>query len=306
MVCCVVNHFIHYCFHMGRKRGLDKTLHPGFFPGRRKIRHLLFFFLFGNAVVLIACFLAVWLVGDLLLGYEWSRNINPLKLNIIYGSLANLLFHLVHTIIYFFEEYKKQWEKTKELQRITAQAEIQTIKNQINPHFLFNNLNVLSSMVLKENPVANKFIEEFASVYRFVLNTQDKEVVPLHTELEFLHSYLFLLQKRFVDGLEIDIRIPHHYMDRQIIPAALQMLVENAIKHNVVSRSKPLKIKIVANGAGVISVENNLQPRKNVEHSTNIGLKNISKRYNIISGQDIIINKSSGAFEVILPLLQLN
>lgn len=188
----------------------------------------------------------------------------------------------------------------------TAQAQVQLIKSQINPHFLFNNLNVLSGMVIKNNPEANHFIEEFSKVYRYILSNQDKELVELKSELEFITPYLFLLQKRFDEGLVISINIPEHYKTWHVVPAALQMLIENAIKHNIVSRNKPLHIDIHANGSQTLVVKNNLQPRQMVEPSTKIGLQNIKKRYELISGRDIDIKKTTTEFEVSLPLLNLN
>lgn len=287
-------------------RLVEKWLIPAAFKIKNKVKYFVLFFIAGNAVAIMACLLMVYVIGVLVHGYSWERNANPLKLNIIYACLANLLLHLLNTIIFFFQEYKRQWVEAEELRRSTSQAEIQLVKSQINPHFLFNNLNVLSAMVLKDNPAANKFIEEFASVYRYVLNNQDKEVVPLSTELEFINSYLFLLKKRFSEGLNIAIDIPDHYRSWHIVPAALQMLIENAIKHNIVSTSKPLHISIRANGKGTITVANNLQRRKSVEHSTSIGLNNIYKRYKLISGKEIIINSNEESFEVVLPLLRLN
>jgi LytS/YehU family sensor histidine kinase len=196
--------------------------------------------------------------------------------------------------------------EVEDLRKVTTQAQIQLVKSQVNPHFLFNNLNVLSGMVIKNNPEANHFIEEFSKVYRYILNNQDKELVELKSELEFIRPYLFLLQKRFDEGLVIDIDIPEHYKNWHVVPAALQMLIENAIKHNIVSRNKPLYINIHANGNETLVVKNNLQPRKMVEPSTKIGLQNIKKRYEFISGRDIEVKKTETDFEVSLPLLNLN
>jgi LytS/YehU family sensor histidine kinase len=232
--------------------------------------------------------------------------INPLKLNVIYGSLINLFFHLLNAIFFFFEEYRRQRTEAEELRLINSQAQLQLIRSQINPHFLFNNLNVLSGMVIKDNPDANKFIEEFSKVYRYVLNNQDKELVELRSELEFIHPYLFLLNKRFDQGLKVAIEIPDHYKTWHVVPAALQMLIENAIKHNVVSRSRPLRIDIRVNGNNTLIVRNNLQPRHISEPSTRIGLQNIMKRYELISGRTVIVRRTEQEFEVTLPLLHLN
>ncbi|HNR18275.1 MAG TPA: histidine kinase [Chitinophagaceae bacterium] len=277
-----------------------------FLTPKTKIRFLGFFFLAGNIVAVIAACIAVFLFGSIIHEYTWEQNLNPLKLNIIYGSLINLFLHLLNAILFFFREYRRHWKEAEELRQSSTQAQIQLVKSQINPHFLFNNLNVLSGMVIKDNPEANQFIEEFSKVYRYILNNQEKEIVELRSELEFIQPYIFLLQKRFDNGLTVKVNIPDHYKSWHIVPAALQMLIENAIKHNVVSRSKPLHIDIYTNGNQTLVIKNNLQPRMMVEASTRIGLQNIRKRYELISGRDVIVKKTDQEFEVVLPLLQLN
>jgi len=275
-------------------------------PEKNKIRYFAVFFAAGLIVSSVITVAIVLLIGGVLHNYSWQQNVNPLKLNLIYASLINLFFHLLNTILYFFREYKNKWAEAEDLKRISAQAEVQLVKSQINPHFLFNNLNVLSGMLIKDNPEANHFVEEFSKVYRYILNNHDKELVELKSELEFIQPYIFLLRKRFNEGLEIDIDIPDHYKTRYVVPAALQMLIENAIKHNVVSRSKPLHISIHANGNETLIVTNNLQPKLAVEASTRIGLQNIRKRYELISGQNVIVKQTNREFEVVLPLLNLN
>jgi LytS/YehU family sensor histidine kinase len=161
-------------------------------------------------------------------------------------------------------------------------------------------------MVIKDNPEANHFIEEFSKVYRYILNNQEKELVELRSELEFIQPYIFLLQKRFDEGLTVAINIPDQYRSYHVVPAALQMLIENAIKHNIVSRHKPLHIDIHANGNQTLIVTNNLQLRKSGEPSTRIGLQNIRKRYELISGRAIMVSETEKSFEVTLPLLTLN
>jgi LytS/YehU family sensor histidine kinase len=249
----------------------------------------------------------VYFIGHLIYGYSWQQNRNPLKLNIIYATLINLFLHLVNAILFFFREYRRQWTEAEELRRSSEQAQVQLIKSQVNPHFLFNNLNVLSGMVIKNNPEANHFIEEFSKVYRYILNNQEKELVPLWSELEFIQPYIFLLQKRFDNSLQVTISIPEQYKNCHVVPASLQMLIENAIKHNIVSSQKPLHIDIHANGDQTLIVTNNLQLRKSTtEPSSRIGLQNIKKRYELISGRNVVIKKTETIFEVTLPLLTLN
>lgn len=275
-------------------------------PVRKKIKYLAAFFICGNVISFACTFVVIWFVGTILHGNSFQQNMVPLKLNMIYAGLVNLFFHLINAIFFFFKEYKQQWMEAEELRQTSTQAQLQLIKNQVNPHFLFNNLNVLSSLVIKDNPEANKFIEEFSKVYRYILTNQEKELVDLQSELEFIQPYIFLLKKRFDNGLQIDINIPENYKNTYLIPVALQMLIENAIKHNIVSRAKPLHIDVHVNGNNTLVVTNNLQLKQSTVASTKIGLQNIQKRYQLICDRSVQVVCTDKEFIVSLPLLNLN
>lgn len=284
----------------------DRFVARRFSPQRHRNRYLVVFFITGLSVSCLATVAIVYLVGTLVYGYQLAQLEMPLKLNLIYAGLINLFFHLLHTILFFFRAYQVKFTEAEALKRISTQAELQAIKNQVNPHFLFNNLNVLSGMVIKDNPGANRFIEEFSKVYRYILTSQEKELVELEKELAFIQPYVYLLQQRYPGSLQVDIGVPEAYHHSYIIPVALQMLIENAIKHNVISRSSPLHIEVLADGAGTLTVRNNRQPRTSVEQSTRIGLNNIAKRYELVCGREITVNQTIDIFEVQLPLLHLN
>ncbi|HZG24803.1 MAG TPA: histidine kinase, partial [Chitinophagaceae bacterium] len=254
----------------------------------------------------IAVVSVVYTIGHVFYGYGWKDLYNPVKLNLIYGYLINLGLHLINAIFVYFDEYKRKWVEAEKFKRITAQAQVQLMCSQIKPHFLFNNLNVLASMVVKNNPEANEFIEAFAKVYRYILSNIEKEVIELEKELEFINPYIFLLQKRFDQGLQIDIDVSEDYRHHYIIPAALQMLIENAIKHNTMSASQPLCVTIHANGNETLTVKNNRQPRVIHEVSHKIGLQNIRQRYELVSGRKVEVQQTANYFEVVLPLLHIN
>ncbi|MBS1731692.1 MAG: histidine kinase [Bacteroidetes bacterium] len=287
-------------------RLLDLFIKKRFSKARHRPSTMALFFMGGNFLATAITVIVVWFVGMILHRYSISESLIPLKLNLIYAWLANLLFHLMKTVYYYFSEYRNKLLEAEELKRMSAQAELQLIKSQLNPHFLFNNLNVLSTLVLQNNAEANRFIEEFSRLYRYILQNQHKELVELETELHYINPYVFLLEKRFADGLKINVNIPPGYGRFLIIPAAIQMLIENAIKHNVVSRSKPLFIDIHANGNNTIVVSNNLQAKQYVEGSTGIGLQNIMKRYQAVSNREVIIDTDERQFKVILPLINVN
>lgn len=287
-------------------RLIESQVRKRFPPDRRQVWFLGAFFLAGMGISLSAAALVVYVIGAWVYKYPYPLYEMPLKLNLIYAGLINLLFHLLNAILLFFREYRLKYMEAEELKRASTQAQLLAVKTQVNPHFLFNNLNVLSSMVIRDNPGANKFIEEFAKVYRYILNSQDKELVELEKELAFIKPYVYLLQQRYPDGLKVDISIPDRYNNCYIIPVALQMLIENAIKHNTISRNSPLYIKVTTNGADMLVVRNNRQPRRSVEQSNRIGLQNIAKRYELVCGKEISINATEQVFEVVLPLLHLN
>jgi two-component system LytT family sensor kinase len=275
-------------------------------PERFKKRFPAVFFIAGSLIATVITSSIVLLMGMVVHPYSFAENIIPLKLNLTYAWLVNLLYHLVNTVIFYFKEYRTSYSQAEELKRFREQAELQLVKSQINPHFLFNNLNVLSSLVMQNNAEANRFIEEFSKVYRYILTHQEKELVELKTELHFINPYVFLLKKRFGEGLNVSIDIPENMGEQLIIPAALQMLIENAIKHNVVSRSKPLYISLQVQDGTCIVVSNNLQAKQTVEHSTEIGLQNIIKRYKLVSSKNVSVNKAADHFTVTLPLISAN
>jgi two-component system, LytTR family, sensor kinase len=270
-----------------------------------KVTGLLYFYLASGTIVTIATVALVLSLSMLLLDFSFSKCIIPLKLNLIYAHLVNLLFHLIHAIFFYFREYETQLLAAEENKRLAAQNELALIKNQINPHFLFNNLNVLSALIMQNSTEANKFIEAFSQVYRYILVNQNKEMVMLQDELNFIEPYIFLLEKRFASGLKISVDIADKYLSYSVLPASLQMLIENAIKHNIATKNKPLHIQLKSNGHDTVIVRNNLQLRETVESSTQIGLQNIAKRYEFITGRQMNIEQTSEDFIVTLPIVNV-
>lgn len=189
------------------------------------------------------------------------------------------------------------------LQQENIKAQFEILKNQVNPHFLFNSLNVLSSLIYINKDSAAKFVRQLSKVYRYVLEYKDQEVISLLFELEFLDSYVFLLKTRFDQNLHIEIDIDKKHYQREIVPMALQLLFENAIKHNVISKLKPLSIKVFVDDNDNLVISNNLQRKSSVEHSSKIGLKSIKKRYNYLTDEKVVIEENKENFTVKLPLI---
>jgi PAS domain S-box-containing protein len=189
------------------------------------------------------------------------------------------------------------------LQKENLQSQFDVLKQQVNPHFLFNSLNVLASLIKLEPDLAEKFSEQLSKVYRYVLENKDNELVDLNTELNFLDAYIFLLNIRFVDKLIVKINIPNSRRGDQIIPLAMQLLIENAIKHNVMSKSEPLVIDIFIDSTNYINVINNLQERPSQLVSTGVGLKNIQNRYRLLNNTEPTFRKTKTHFIARVPLV---
>ncbi len=272
------------------------------FTSLSKPRFLGMFFL-GGGLISASIGLGVCYMAASLLELPAESVSIALRLTITYATRINLFLHILNAIFVLVKEYRSKQLEAEELKRISTQAELQSIKNQLNPHFLFNNLNVLSGLVIRDNPEANKFIESFSSVYRYILNSQQKELVAVREELEVIRPYIYLLEKRFPESIMVKWEIPDQYMDHQMVPASLQMLMENAIKHNVASRAKPLTISFSVENGDMLLVSNNVQPKQHQDPSTQWGLKNISKRYELVTGKDISVKKGNDHFSVLLPLI---
>ena len=181
------------------------------------------------------------------------------------------------------EELTKANTQLLKLQKENLQSQFDVLKQQVNPHFLFNSLNVLTSLIKLEPDLAEKFSEQLSKVYRYVLENKDYELVDLNTELNFLEAYIFLLNIRFVGKLNVNLNISDENRNDKIIPLGMQLLIENAIKHNVMSKSNPLVIDIFIDSNNCLNIINNLQSRPSQLISTGVGLKNIMNRYELLN-----------------------
>lgn len=228
------------------------------------------------------------------------------QINITYGILYSVIITVIISLFLHGRAFLLNWQQSKidaeRLQRENITGKYEALKNQVNPHFLFNSLNALTNLVYEDQDRAVKFIKQLSEVYRYVLDTRDQEIVSLAQEIKFLESYIFLQQIRFENRLNIEMNITDQ--NAFVTPLALQMLIENAIKHNVVSADDPLKIRLYQHNGQVI-VENNLQ-RKSVlgEPSAGVGLENIVKRYELLTDKKVEVIDGPDKFIVKLPLLQ--
>lgn len=208
----------------------------------------------------------------------------------------------VYEAIYFYSQLKESIVEREQAKQAQIQSELAGLRNQVNPHFLFNSMNTLMNIVTEDQQLAVSFLKKLSKVYRYVLENREEQIIPLSKELDFIHSYVFLQKERFKGSLEVDIKIPEPHLTQRIIPLSLQILFENAIKHNIISRKKPLLIEVfIANGKLV--VRNNLQRKEQVMDSTKVGLENIKTRYRFFTEEVVDIKEEEQYFSVSIPLL---
>ena len=214
--------------------------------------------------------------------------------------LITYLITAIHEMIYFYRQWKYHFSKSIRLEKDNIQAKYETLKTQINPHFLFNSLNSLTTLV-EDNEEAIEYIGNLSEFFRYMLSSRDKELVLVREEISLLERYISLQQSRFTKNLTVEVDVPEKFYHFAIPPLVLQMLVENSIKHNVISKDKPLIVTVRAEGDSIY-VGNNLQRKPGVS-STGQGLKNISERYKLFTTREIRITETSSIFKVGIPLL---
>ena len=215
---------------------------------------------------------------------------------------AVILFTLIYEILFLSKERELDTKIVDQLDRERSQAELQALTNEMDPHFIFNSLNTLNYLIINEPLQAHSFNNRLAQVYKYFLINKNKELIPLRDELEFINSYFYLLQTRHDDKLRLRTVLSSESHELLIPPCSLQILVENAIKHNEFSEENPLLIKVSASER-FISVSNNVKPKPYAVNSTGIGLRNLNSRYRILFQKDIHIERTRENFTVKLPLI---
>lgn len=244
--------------------------------------------------------------------YEEQNSEKKDLVNIVFSMiLLSFIVGMLNTISFLSSNWRKEIitaaeykTKAAESKHLIAQTELRALRLQLDTHFVFNNLSVLSELILKDQQLGFEYSENFAKVYRYLLVNAKKQLITLQDEIKFLYAYLFLLKNRMGDGVEFDIQISETQMHLQLPPITLQLLVENAIKHNRIERDSPLKIKVYTNENKELFVENNLKPLIKCPISAGVGLENIIKRYELLSDRKPIIKHSEETFIVKIPLLK--
>jgi two-component system, LytTR family, sensor kinase len=226
------------------------------------------------------------------------------KTSLIAASLLiTFMISAIYASVAFFIQWKENLLRTQALEKANLEARYDTLRNQVNPHFLFNSLNTLL-MLVNDNPTASKYVESISEIMRYMLQSRDKEAVLLRDELKIARDYVFVQQSRFGEKLNVEFDVTEKYFHYAIPPLALQMLLENAIKHNVVSKDDPLKIKVYTLDNQYVVIENTVKPKIDKDPSTGVGLENIRNRYLHLTGKSIVMKQDNGKFVVMLPLFE--
>ncbi len=225
----------------------------------------------------------------------------------IIGMLLSFLFLFFVNLGFFIEEWQNSLLKNEILEKEGIRARLEVLQSQISPHFLFNNFNILNALIDVEPKLAQQYLQKLSDVFRYVLKNHQDETVTLTEELKFITDYLFLLKIRFSENFYVEMNIADDCLLFHLPPATLQLLVENAVKHNELSKRNPLTIRIYTTHNQSLVVENNLQLKQSVEpgESTKTGLSNISERYHFLTKRKIEISENGKLFSVTIPLLEV-
>lgn len=286
--------FVNYYFfdYLGKKVSLENQANK---------RILLGFI--GSLLLTILVLIALrFVVVVYIYGGDPNTFLNNSKSYFVFGITVTIIASLLFHIFYFYKALNEKKVKESQIVAKTESAKFESLKNQLDPHFLFNSLNVLTSLI-GENPLqAEKFTTKLSKVYRYVLEQKGKDLISLEEELKFAKSYMELLKMRFEDGVKFSIPQGISNPELKIVPLSLQLLLENAVKHNVITSEFPLEIKLYEEN-GFLAIENNVNPKSSLEKSTKVGLKNIIQRYSLVTQTKVEIINNDNIFKVKLPLL---
>ncbi len=227
------------------------------------------------------------------------------SLSIVLGLLISFIILILEISAHFFVNWKQSLLEVEKYKSESVQAQLKNLQDHVNPHFLFNNLSVLSSLVYKDQDKAVDFINQLSKVYRYILENKEHEIVMIEKEIAFIEAYIFLLRIRFDNNLIVKQEIHESHKAHFIPPMVLQLLIENCIQHNEVSSGNPLTIQLISDSE-YLTISNNLQLRKNDKKSSETGLANIKKRYGYLTDKEVVIHQDNHVFEVKIPLLSVS
>lgn len=264
-------------------------------------QRLLYSMLMYVGVTIVLILTVYWLYDRF--GYPYKPETIPWVLLI--GIASNIISTGCHESMFTYNQLRESTQREYMLKQLHTQQQMEVLKQQVNPHFLFNSLNSLLALIRRNPQQAETFTEELSSVYRYVLRANEQNLTDLANELEFIHSYVHLLRTRHGNGFELSIQVDRRFERYQLPPLTLQLLIENAVKHNVVLTNKPLRVEIQTDELANLHVRNNLQQKKQGVISNGVGLANIMAKYEVLGQAKPSVREEAGQFVVALPLIPM-
>jgi hypothetical protein len=265
-------------------------------------RRILYQFIGCMAATIIIRYITIWFYDQTLF---WGYLFPPegYVYNIFVGMLYVAIIGAFVEGFYYFQSWKEIFVEKEILKRENLQTQLSSLKEQINPHFLFNNLSSLASLVMEDQQKAVTFINELSSVYRYLLQSNNNNFVTLREELKFIEHYFHLLKTRFENGIELSVSVDEKFSSYGLPPLTLQLLIENAVKHNAVLEENPLHIYIYTREDNLI-VENEIKQKNTAAFSTKMGLNNIRQKYKLLGLQQVRVEQTNSIFRVVIPLFK--
>jgi LytS/YehU family sensor histidine kinase len=249
------------------------------------------------------------IVPNILCFIEYATDLRDITFTMWLREQSSSLFAVIavgaiYEGVFFYRRLGTSLSEQERLKRENIQTQLDSLKSQVNPHFLFNSLNTLAQLIPEDQEQAVQFVQKLSRSYRYILEINDRETISLREEMDFIKSYLFLVKTRFGNNLDMRINIPEDFLDVRIVPLTIQLLLENAIKHNIVSTEKPLLVDLFIDNNHLV-MKNAYQPKSQPVSSTGVGLRNIRNRYRYLTNMPVEVVHSQTHFTVAVPLLKI-
>jgi sensor histidine kinase YesM len=276
-----------------------QTKFPGIEHTKRRVSRKLLI----NIIIMSPSVLVILFVFNYFHIAGYSVKDGDISSMLLVGLSTNIIFETLYEVVYIIDKYKETILEREMLEQMNLQQEFDNLKEKVNPHFLFNCFNTLSSLITEDKEMAEKFLDELSKVYRYLLRNNEDGMSTLESEMKFIKSYFELISTRYGEGVQMNMQIDKKYYPYLVPSLSLQLLVENAVKHNVVSRQQPLAIEIFTTEGKQLVVNNNLNKKVQKEKSTRIGLHNIESKYKLMNQEGFQVVNGAKNFMVVLPMI---
>ncbi len=222
-----------------------------------------------------------------------------------FGAIFIIPIFSIYFSLYFLDYWQKSELEMEKFQKESMRSQLATLKSHLDPHFLFNNLNILSSLIDKDRDQSQEFLVRFAQVYRTMLLTKVEDLITVEEEMDFIGSYIYLIQTRFEENIVFDINIDEEANYSMLPPLTIQLLIENAVKHNIITEKRPLRISIKAKPQKLMVINSLYEKPEDLKTKSGTGIKNIKERYSYFSDGELKFEKTSDEYKVTLPLMEI-